>query len=398
MKLSQRVQHLKPSATINIAAKAKQMVANGEHLISFGVGEPDFPTPPHVIDACIEALQSGKTTYTAAGGIRELKEAITRKFDRENGLTYSPDQITIGMGAKHMLYTLFQAILDPGDELIVLEPYWVSYPEMIKLAGGVPVIISCREENQFRISINDLRHAITPKTKGIILNSPHNPTGVVYRKDELASIAKLCLENNMLIISDEIYEHFVYGTKHISIASLSEDVKKHTIIINGLSKSHAMTGWRLGYAAGDAQIIKAMGDLTGQSVSNAVTFVQYAAIAALDGDQNALKHVVAEYEARRCYMLERLGEFPGVSAVTPTGAFYIYLNVRELMGKLGYQDVAAFSEALLQEAKVVVIPGTAFGTADHIRLSYATSMQNIEEGLNRLHQFIQRSTVAHEKN
>ena len=389
MKLANRVQSLTPSTTLAITAKAKELKAQGLDIIGLGAGEPDYNTPQHIIDAAMQSMNEGQTKYTPSAGLPKLKAAIAAKLKRDQGLEYKPSEIIVGSGAKHALYTLFQAILDEEDEVIVPIPYWVSYPEQIKLAGGNPVYIVGSEENQYKITKKQLEEAITEKTKAIIINSPSNPTGMIYSEDELAAIGKVCLEQDILIISDEIYEKLVYGSaKHISIAALSPELKKQTIIINGVSKSHSMTGWRIGYAAGDEAIIKAMTNLASHSTSNPTTTAQYGAIAAYEGPQEPVEEMRQAFESRLNTIYGKLVEIPGVSCIKPQGAFYLFPNVKRAAELTGFSNVEDFTTALLEEALVAVIPGSGFGAPDNIRLSYATSLDLLEAAVERIHTFV----------
>jgi aspartate aminotransferase len=318
-----------------------------------------------------------------------LKKAITKKFETDQGLSYKPNEIIVGNGAKHALYTLFQVLLNDGDEVIIPTPYWVSYPEQVKLAGGVPVYIDGLEQNQFKITPEQLVKAITNKTKAVIINSPSNPTGVLYTAGELLELGKICLEENILIVSDEIYEKLIYGeARHVSIAELSPELKEQTIIINGVSKSHSMTGWRIGYAAGNKRVIEAMTNLASHSTSNPTTTAQYAAIAAYNGPQEAVEEMRLAFENRLAIIYDKLVAIPGFTCVKPQGAFYLYPNVRAAAEMTGFDHVDDFAEALLVEAKVAVIPGSGFGTPDNIRLSYATSLEQLENAVSRIHQFV----------
>ncbi|MDH5159910.1 pyridoxal phosphate-dependent aminotransferase [Heyndrickxia oleronia] len=389
LQLANRVSALTPSSTLAITAKAKAMKAEGIDVIGLGAGEPDFNTPQHIIDAAIKAMNEGQTKYTATGGLPELKKAIIGKFKKDQNIDYKPSEVIVSNGAKHALYTLFQVILNEGDEVIIPIPYWVSYPEQVKLAGGEPVYINGKEANQFKITADQLKSAITSKTKAIIINSPSNPTGMLYTKEELAEIGKICLEHNILIISDEIYEKLIYGEHtHVSIAELSTELKNQTIIINGVSKSHSMTGWRIGFAAGNAQIIKAMTDLASHSTSNPTTPSQYGAIAAYNGTQEPVETMREAFEDRLNKIHQQLIQIPGVSCLKPQGAFYLFPNVIEAAKLTGFDLVDQFAEALLEEANVAVIPGSGFGAPDYIRLSYATSLELLEKAIERIQQFV----------
>lgn len=393
MRLAERAAGISPSPTLSIDAKAKQMKASGIKVISFGVGEPDFDTPEHIKQAAIEAIQSGDTRYTPAGGTVKLKEAIVAKFRRENGLEYQANQIVVSVGAKHSLYNAFQVLCQPGDEVILPAPYWVSYLEQIKLAGAEAVIVQTRQENGFKLTPDELKAVITPKSRVFLLNSPSNPTGGVYSKDELAILGQILLDNNITIISDEIYEKLMYdGLEHVSIASISPSLKENTVVINGVSKAYAMTGWRIGYAAAPAPVAKAMTDLQSHSTSNPTSIAQAASVAALNGPQEPVQAMVVEFVKRRDYMLERLNTIPGITCPKPGGAFYLYPNISSYFGK-SYRGKAVnnatdMANLLLEVAEVAVVPGIAFGGDDFIRLSYATSLENIREGMDRIEKFL----------
>ncbi len=393
MILSKKAQQIQPSITLAITAKAKKMKADGIDVIGFGAGEPDFNTPENIQNAAINAIRQGFTKYTPASGIMELKEAIVDKFNKDNNLNYKTTQIIVSSGAKQSLSNAFLATLNPGDEVIVPVPYWVSYPELIKLADGVPVFVETSEESGFKYDIEDLRSAITEKTKMILLNSPNNPTGTVYTKEELVAIADLAKEKNTLILSDEIYEKLIYGnTKHISIASLSEDAYNRTIVINGVSKAYSMTGWRIGYAAASEEITKLMSNIQSHTTSNPNSIAQYASVEALKGDDAQMIEMVSEFKARRDYMVNKINSIEGVSCINPEGAFYVMMNISKIFGKKidGAEiiDSMSFSEQLLDKAKVAVIPGIGFGVDNYVRFSYATSMDNIQKGLDRVEKFI----------
>ncbi|MEY2192245.1 pyridoxal phosphate-dependent aminotransferase [Neobacillus sp. BF23-41] len=389
VELANRVKALTPSTTLAITAKAKELKEQGEDVIGLGAGEPDFNTPQYILDAASQSMIEGHTKYTPSAGLPALKKAIIRKFEADQGLTYKLNEIIVGNGAKHVLYTLFQVLLNDGDEVIIPTPYWVSYPEQVKLAGGVPVYIEGLEQNQFKVTPEQLKSGITKNTKAVIINSPSNPTGVLYTAEELYELGKVCLEENILIVSDEIYEKLVYGeNKHVSIAQLSPELKDQTIVINGVSKSHSMTGWRIGYAAGNKVIIEAMTNLASHSTSNPTTTAQYAAIAAYNGSQQPVEDMRQAFEKRLSIIFDKLVAIPGVTCVKPQGAFYLYPNVKKAAELTGYQNVDAFVEALLVDAKVAVIPGSGFGTPDNIRLSYATSLELLEKAVERIHQFV----------
>ncbi len=393
MKISQRAQAVPPSATIAVTTRAKQMKAEGIDVVSFAAGEPDFDTPDFVKDAAIKAMKAGQTGYTATPGTIELRKAIADKLKTENGLDYTPDQIVVNIGAKHSVYESMQAVLDPGDEVILPTPYWVTYPETIKLAGATAVIVETKKENSYKITVEELTAAITDKTAMLLLNSPSNPGGFTYTPDELKAIAKVLEGTNIMVLSDEIYERLVYtGTKFISFAALSEDAYNRTLTINGLSKAFAMTGWRLGYTAGPLAPIKAMGRLQSHMTQNPVTFAQSAAIAALTDKTGAVETMRVEFEKRGKYMAKRLNSISGVSCHQPTGAFYCFPDVsahyNKTIGGAEITDSMSFAKALLEQASVAVVPGSPFGAPDNVRLSFATSMEQIEKGLDRLEKWL----------
>jgi aspartate aminotransferase len=391
MELANRVASLTPSSTLAITAKAKALKAEGHDVIGLGAGEPDFNTPQHIIDAASKAMEEGHTKYTPAGGLAELKKAILTKFENDQGLAYEPAEVIVCIGAKHALYTLFQVILNKDDEVIIPTPYWVSYPEQVKLAEGNPVIVESREENDFKLTPEELKKAITKKTKAVIINSPSNPTGSMYTKEELQALGEVCLANNVLIVSDEIYEKLVYsGNEHISIAQLSEALKENTIIINGVSKSHSMTGWRIGYAVGNKEIIKAMTNLASHSTSNPTSIAQYGAIAAYNGPQDAVSEMKDAFEERLKNVYEQLVSIPGFTCVKPKGAFYLFPNVQKAAELTGYKNVDDWVKALLEEEKVALVPGSGFGSPENVRLSYATSMELLQSALDRIKIFMDK--------
>ena len=393
MVLSIKAKQISPSLTLDITAKAKKMKAEGIDVIGFGAGEPDFNTPKNIQDAAIKAIQEGKTKYTASSGIIELKHAIIKKLKNDNNLTYIPSQIIVSNGAKQCLANVFQTILNPGDEVLIGVPYWVSYPELVKLADGEPVYVETEEIHNFKLTIKNLNKAITSKSKVLVLNSPNNPTGTVYSKEELIEIADFAKTNNLLIISDEIYEKLLYGANgHISIASLSEDAYNRTIVINGVSKAYAMTGWRIGYAAGSAELIALMSNIQSHTTSNPNSIAQYASVEALNGNQDDVGIMVEQFKLRRDYMVERINSINNLSCMKPEGAFYVMVNISKVLnksvdGKI-IKDSLQFSDFLLKEEKIAVIPGIAFGADNYIRLSYATSMENIKNGLDRIERFV----------
>lgn len=395
MELSKKATKISPSLTLAITAKAKQMKVDGIDVIGFGAGEPDFNTPENIQKAAIKAIQEGLTRYTAASGIIELKDAIITKFKNDNNLSYGRNQIIVSTGAKQCLANVFKAILNPGDEVLVPVPYWVSYPELIKLSDGNPVFVNCKEENNFKYTVEDLEKALTVKTKAIIINSPNNPTGTIYNKQELIEIANFAQKHDLIIISDEIYEKLIYGNNtHVSIASLNEDSYKRTIVINGVSKAYAMTGWRIGYAAGDEKIIKLMSNIQSHTTSNPNSIAQYASVEALNGDKTKVEEMILEFKKRREFMVKRVEGIGTLTCIKPDGAFYVMINIKSLIGKSfnGKNIVGSvdFSSLLLEEEKVAVIPGIAFGLDEYIRLSYATSLKNIEEGLSRIENFMKK--------
>mgnify|MGYP003479715988 FL=1 len=387
--LANRVKTLTPSTTLAITAKAKELKEQGIDVIGLGAGEPDFNTPENILNAAKESMEAGYTKYTPAGGLPALKKAIIDKLARDNSLTYKANEIIVGVGAKHVLYTLFQVILNEGDEVIIPIPYWVSYPEQVKLAGGVPVYVEGTQEQSYKITAQQLRDAITDKTKAVIINSPSNPSGMIYTKEELAELAKVAEEKDILIVSDEIYEKLVYnGIEHYSIAQISDAIKARTIVVNGVAKSHSMTGWRIGYAAGDASIIKAMTDLASHSTSNATTTAQYATIEAYNGSQETVEEMRQAFESRLEVIFPKIAAIPGVKVLKPQGAFYLLPDVSETAEKTGYASVDDFVSALLTEANVAVIPGSGFGSPATIRLSYATSLELLEEAVRRIEAFV----------
>ncbi|WP_100407248.1 pyridoxal phosphate-dependent aminotransferase [Bacillus solitudinis] len=393
MNLAKRVLTLTPSTTLAITAKAKELKEQGHDVIGLGAGEPDFNTPQYIIDAAIRSMEEGHTKYTPSGGLPKLKEAIIEKFKKDQGITYKPNEVMVGTGAKHVLYTLFQALLDDGDEVIIPTPYWVSYPEQVKLAGGEPVYVEGLESNEFKVTAEQLESVITNKTKAFILNSPSNPTGSMYSNEELAQLGEVCIKHDVLIVSDEIYEKLVYdGASHTSIAELSEALKLQTIIVNGVSKSHSMTGWRIGYAAGDAKVINAMTNLASHSTSNPTTNAQYGTIAAYTEDDGSVETMRQAFEERLNKVYEKLIAIPGVSCVKPKGAFYLFPNVSEAARITGFNDVDEWVAAILEEEKVALVPGSGFGAPENVRLSYATSLDLLESALERIERFIRSKT------
>ena len=392
MNLSKKANSISPSITLEITGKANELKAQGVNVMSFAAGEPDFNTPKNIIEAAIKAMDDGYTKYTKTSGIVELRKAICKKLHQENNLNYSEEQIVVSTGAKQCLANTFLAILNKGDEVILQNPCWVSYTELIKLADGVPVIVNCDENDGYKLSAKNIEKAVTSKTKAILLNSPHNPTGIVYNKNELEEIAQIAKKYNLIIISDEIYEKLIYdGEEHVSIASLSEDAYERTIVINGLSKTYAMTGWRVGYTASSTKLAKVMSSVQSHMTSNVCSISQYAALEALTGPQDSINMMKNAFEERRNFMMKKLEGIDEVSFIKPQGAFYIMVDITYFIGKsingIKINNSIEFAKILLEEEKVAVIPGAAFGLENFIRLSYATSMEVIEEGLERIKAF-----------
>ena len=393
MNLSKKANSISPSITLEITGKANELKAQGVNVMSFAAGEPDFNTPRNIIEAAIKAMDDGYTKYTKTSGIVELRKAICKKLHQENNLNYSEEQIVVSTGAKQCLANTFLAILNKGDEVILQNPCWVSYTELIKLADGVPVIVNCDENDGYKLSAKNIEKAVTSKTKAILLNSPHNPTGIVYNKNELEEIAQIAKKYNLIIISDEIYEKLIYaGEEHVSIASLSEDAYERTIVINGLSKTYAMTGWRVGYTASSTKLAKVMSSVQSHMTSNVCSISQYAALEALTGPQDSINMMKNAFEERRNFMMKKLEGIDEVSFIKPQGAFYIMVDITYFIGKsingIKINNSIEFAKILLEEEKVAVIPGAAFGLENFIRLSYATSMEVIEEGLDRIKSFL----------
>lgn len=395
MKFSNRIEQVNPSMTLAIDAKAKEMKANGEDVIGFGAGEPDFNTPERIKQAAIRAIEANDTHYTPVGGTNELKDAIITKMKRDNGLDYDRNQILVSCGAKHSFYNLAQALWEEGDEVIIPAPYWVSFPEMVGLAGAKPVIIETDAAHNFKITVDQIKKILTPNTRAILINTPSNPTGFAYEKSELEAIAQCALENNLLMISDEIYEWIIFdGFKHTSIASLSKEAQKNCVVINGVSKCYAMTGWRIGYIAADAEIVKKVTKLQGQSTSGPCSISQAASIEALVGPHDDVLEMVREFEKRRNVMVDQLAAIPGVSCNKPNGSFYSFPDFSELNGKKDrngkvIQGSLDFTEFLLTEKKVAIVPGIAFGADANARMSFATSLDKIEEGVKRIKEAVE---------
>ena len=395
MKFSNRIEQVNPSMTLAIDAKAKEMKANGEDVIGFGAGEPDFNTPERIKQAAIRAIEANDTHYTPVGGTNELKDAIITKMKRDNGLDYDRNQILVSCGAKHSFYNLAQALWEEGDEVIIPAPYWVSFPEMVGLAGAKPVIIETDAAHNFKITLDQIKKVLTPNTRAILINTPSNPTGFAYEKLELEAIAQCALENNLLMISDEIYEWIIFdGFKHTSIASLSKEAQKNCVVINGVSKCYAMTGWRIGYIAADAEIVKKVTKLQGQSTSGPCSISQAASIEALVGPHDDVLEMVHEFEKRRNVMVDQLAAIPGVSCNKPNGSFYSFPDFSDLYKKKDrngkvIQGSLDFTEFLLTEKKVAIVPGIAFGSDANARMSFATSLDKIEEGVKRIKEAVE---------
>ena len=391
--LSRKAAQVKPSSTLAITAKAKELKAEGIDVVGFGAGEPDFNTPENINEAAIAAIKSGFTKYTPASGIAELKKAVSRKFEEFNGLHYGTDQIVISNGGKHSLTNVFQAIMNPGDEVIIPAPYWLTYPEIVKLCDGVPVYVYGTKDSGYKVTAKQIEDAITDKTKAVILNTPNNPTGMVYSEGELRAIADVAVKNDIYVVADEMYENLIYGDKkHVSIASLGEEIYKRTITCSGLSKSYSMTGWRIGYTGSSAEIAKLMGSIQSHQTSNPNSIAQKAALEALQGPQDAVAAMREEFDQRRKYMYERVSQMPLVDALEPEGAFYTFVDFTDVLEK-SYKGVrigtaSRVAEILIEDYKVAVVPCQDFGFDNFIRLSYAISMENIKKGLDRIEEFV----------
>lgn len=391
--LSRKAQAVKPSSTLAITAKAKELKAQGLDVVGFGAGEPDFNTPDNICNAAIKAIKDGFTKYTPASGIVELKQAVCDKFKKFNGLDYKPSQIVISNGGKHSLTNVFEAILNPGDEVIIPAPYWLSYPEIIKLSDGVPVFVRGEKENGYKVTAEQLQAATTEKTKALVLNTPNNPTGMIYSEEELRAIADYAVKNDIYVVSDEMYEYLVYnGNKHISIASFNEEIYKRTITVSGLAKSYAMTGWRIGYTGSSEEIAKLMGSVQSHQTSNPNSIAQKAALEALTGDQSTVQMMLGEFDKRRKFMYEKMSALPYVSTEEPLGAFYVFTDVSEALKKeykgKKVETAAEFARILIEDYNVAVVPCADFGFPDHIRLSYAISVEQIDKGLTRIEKFL----------
>lgn len=393
--LSERVQRIKPSPTLSVAARAEELKASGKKIISLSVGEPDFDTPDFIKEAAIKAIRDGHTKYTAVDGIKPLRQAIVDKFAKDNGLNYALNQILVSCGAKHSIYNLMSATLNAGDEVIIPAPYWVSYPDIVKLCDATPVFIYAGLDQHFKITPAQLEAAITPKTKMLVLNSPSNPTGVAYTAEELTALGKVLVKYpNVLIMSDDIYEHTLWEGKFVNILQTTPELYERCIVINGVSKAYSMTGWRLGYAAGPAEIIKGMSKIQSQSTSNATSITQYAALAALTGDQSFIHNMIKAFKERHDFVLLELQSIPGIKCVPCQGTFYIFPNVSGLINaSTGFNNDIEFAEFLLTNAEIAVIPGSAFGAEGYLRLSYATSMENLQEAMKRMKTAIEKLQV-----
>ncbi|MEX2355857.1 MAG: pyridoxal phosphate-dependent aminotransferase [Thermaerobacterales bacterium] len=386
--LSRRVQRIQPSPTMAIDARFKALRSQGVDVVSFGAGEPDYPAPDHVKEAAMAAIRDDFSHYTAVSGIIELREAISRKLRRENGLEYGPEHILVTIGGKHALFNSITALCDEGDQVLVPAPYWVSYPEQVRLAEGEPIFVPTDPEKGFRLQAQDIEPFITSRTRVLLLNSPNNPSGAVYPESDLAGIAELARRHDLWVITDEIYERLVYdGQRHLSIAGFP-GMAERTVVVNGLSKAYAMTGWRMGYSAAPVEVTQAMAALQGHVTSNAASIVQAASVAALDGPQEPIEAMAADYAQRRDLVMERLAALPGITCRRPQGAFYVFASIRGLLGRRLYgqtlTDADVLAELLLAEAKVAVVPGTGFGFPDHIRMSYATATTDLERGFERI--------------
>ena len=395
MKLATRVAKIKPSETLAITAKANALKAEGRDVIGFGAGEPDFDTPANIKTAAIRAIEAGFTKYTPVGGTDELKDAVIGKLKRDNALEYKRSQVVVSCGAKHTLYNLAQALFEAGDEVIIPAPYWVSYPDIVVLAGGQPVIVDTQEKDGFKMKPEQLKAAITSRTRAVVINSPSNPTGAAYSPEELKALAAVLLNTEILAISDDIYEKIIYANfAFANIATVEPRMKDRTIVVNGVSKAYAMTGWRIGYAAGPEQIIAAINKIQSQNTSNPASISQKAAVEALNGDQDVVGQMVIEFRKRRDIIVQLLNEIDGIKCLSPEGAFYVFPNVSEIYGR-SFQgkkitNSTELIDYLLDEANVATVPGAAFGSDSHIRLSYATSLKNIEEGVKRIKNTIAR--------
>lgn len=393
LELSKKAAAVKPSSTLAITAKAKELKVQGKDVVGFGAGEPDFDTPENICDAAIDAINSGYTKYTQASGINELKEAVSKKFKKYNNIDYSPEQIVISNGGKHSLENIFTVLLNPGDEVVIPAPYWLSYTEIVKLADGVPVVVKTTKEQGYKLTAEALRAAVTDKTKALIINTPNNPTGMIYTEQELREIAEVAVNKDFYVVADEMYETLIYdGNKHVSIASLGKDIYNRTITCNGLSKSYAMTGWRIGYTGSPLQIARMMGSVQSHQTSNPNSIAQKAAVEAINGPQDSVVQMNIEFGKRRQYIYDRICNMPYISTIKPMGAFYVFVDASGVLGKTykGEQvtSVAKMAEILINEYNTAVVPCADFGFDDHLRLSYAISKEQIEKGLDRIETFL----------
>ena len=393
MSLSQRVKKIEPSPTLGLVAAAKSLKAQGHDVIEFGAGEPDFNTPDNIKAAGIKAIVDNFTRYTPNLGIKELRDAICEKLERDNNLKYTPDQVIVSSGAKHSLFNAIMALCDVGDEVIIPAPYWVTYPEIVKVADGIPVIVPTTGDTSYKMTAQQLRAAITPKSKTVIINSPSNPAGAVYTEAELKEIAQVCVENNLYVISDEIYEKLIYDDeKHVSIASFGEDIKKLTVTINGVSKAYAMTGWRIGYAVAEKEIIQAMDAFQSHATSAPASMAQKASYEAVAGNQDTVEQMRKEFDKRRKFIVDELNKIPGIVCQVPRGSFYAFPDISGLYGKtiagVAIEDDSVFAKLLLEKVYVAVVPGSPFGSPGNLRLSYASSIDYIKKGLDRINALV----------
>lgn len=393
LRISEKAKSISPSPTLAIDSKFKQMKKQGIPVVGFGAGEPDFDTPQYIKEAGIKAINENQTRYTPASGTVELKQAICHKIKKDTGLEYGIENVIVSNGGKHSLTNIFMAILNPGDQVVIPAPFWVSYPEMVKMADGEPVFLNTKEEDGFKFTVDMLKEVVTPKTRALVLNTPSNPTGMVYTRDELQAIADFAVEKEIYVVFDEIYEKLIYEGEHTNIATLGDNIKQLTIIVNGMAKTYAMTGWRIGYAVADATIIKAMSNIQSHATSNPNSIAQYAAAEALWGDQSFIEDMKKAYIERRNYMVERINSIDGLSCLNPNGAFYIFMNVKDVLGKEHYGKIIntanELCEDILDRALVAMVPSEGFGIDGYVRLSYATSMEVIKTGLDRIEEYLQ---------
>ncbi len=393
LELSKKAAAVKPSSTLAITAKAKELKAAGKDVVGFGAGEPDFDTPENICNVAIQAIKDGFTKYTPASGIVELKKAVCEKFKKFNGLEYTPEQIVISNGGKHSLTNIFTVLLNPGDEVIIPAPFWLSYPEIVKLANGVPVILKMTEKENYKLTAEALEKAITEKTKAVVINTPNNPTGSIYTEEELRAIADVVVKHDIYVVADEMYEYLVYdGEKHVSIASFGKEIYDRTITCSGLAKSYAMTGWRIGYTGSSPEIAKMMGSVQSHQTSNPNSIAQKAAVEALTGPQDSVAMMCTEFDKRRKYIYERVSKLPHVKAVEPKGAFYLFVDAGDVIGKVHkgetVDSISKMADILINEYNTAVVPCGDFGFDTHIRLSYAISLEQIEKGIDRIESFL----------